>query len=708
MESAFLDELAKAGISPTHSLLFDGQLRRFNVEGDKKGRRNGWYRFVRVRDDFAWGVYGCNRRNISGKWSSIKKSEYTAYDKKTVKLKQEEFKKEELATQTKIAAKARHMWEWLKTPLEHPYAARKQISLYNVRQLNGALVVPAYNESGLVSFQTITADGEKRFLVGGQMKGSFAPIGSETDVMYIMEGYATGMTIWATTGKMVVLAFFASNIVPVAIAMRAKFPNKKIVIAADNDQWTSGNPGMSYAREAADKIGAAVVFPKFSNEDKDRPTDWNDWYLRYGADSLCSEITGEKKAIATVDPEKAWRRKLMEGKSMLPGYPDFEGGSKQNCFLFMKNHEKFSKIFAFNEFTNKTMIMICPPWQEEASFIPRDLLDCDASMVVKELEILGINTNKDTVWDYIAFLSLQNSINPPRDYFNSLVWDGKERIDKWLITYLGAGAKQAYGYLELVGSKWLMAIVARSFNPGCKFDNVLVLEGGQGIKKTSAFETLATFHDENYFLEFGGDVTNKDSLELMQGKIIVEMSELASIRRSEIEDMKLFISRRIDEYRKSYGREPIKRPRFFVLGGSTNKVGQEYLEDETGARRIWPVQCGENINLEGLRRDREQLYAEAVVRVRAGERIWLEGLETEMARFEQSDRQLEDSWEFKIEDYLIGISETTASAVMSNIGLQTKEMNNFTLRRVKNIMIKLGWKEFKPSRQDRGRKWKKI
>ncbi len=707
MQNDFLDAMSRAGIPANHALVFDGKLRRYNVSGDKKGKRNGWYRYTHVRDDFSWGVFGCNKRGISEKWSSIERRKLTKYDSSLIKKRQAEIKKEEMELQARVAAKANVIWDRLKTPAVNAYASRKGVGLYNVRFLRSALVVPVYVNNYLVSLQFVAPDGEKRFLAGGQSLGAYGMIGDETDTLYICEGYATAASIYEATGCMIAIAFYAANLVPVAAAMRESFPDKKIVIAADNDQWTDApikNPGISYAREAAEKIGAKVSYPDFSYEDTDHGTDWNDWHARYGIESLSGVLAGIPKAIAPA-VEKSWRLSLLEGKESRPGFPLFDPKSKQNAFLFLENYETFKGLVAFNEFTNEIIMMKCPKWENPAAFIPRSIKDYDAAMFVKELEILGIRTGKDIVWDFLCNIAENNRINPPRDYFNSLVWDGQYRVEKWLETYLGA-TTQSSDYTRLTGSKWLMAIVARSFNPGCKFDNVLVLEGAQGIKKTSAFETLATFHSENYFLEFGGDVTNKDSLDLMQGKIIVEMSELASIRRSEVEDMKLFISRRVDEYRPAYGHFKIKRPRFFVLGASTNKIGQEYLEDETGARRMWPIQCGDNIDLEGLRRDREQLYAEAVQMYKSGERLWLEGAEITLAQYEQSDRQSEDSWEYKINEYLRGVMETTATAVMNNIGLPIKDMNDRTLKRIKNCLISLGWKEFKTN-QNRSRRWKK-
>jgi len=710
MSQDFINELARVGIPPTHALVFDGKFRRYNVASDKKGRRNGWYRYVQVRDDFAWAVYGCNKRGVDGKWNSYGAARLTKYDATQIRKKQAEIKKEEEELQGRVAAKANQIWTRLSVLAANAYTTRKKVGIYNAREMSGSLVVPVYENDYIVSLQFITAQGEKRFLSHGKVMGCYGIVAREvTPRIFICEGYSTAATIFEATGDMVILAFFAGNLPAVAAVIREKHPNAAIFIGADNDQFgNGGNAGISYAREAAEKIGAKVVYPDFPADDKQRGTDWNDWYIKHGLDSTRDELLGVKKPknVPAIADDNLWKTQLIEGKEFRPGYCLFDGKSKANVYAFMANHDWYKGLIVYNDFSDKIMMRHCPPWEKEDKFVPRELIEYDCSQWVNSLEKLGIKTNKDIVNDAILHIAKQNTINPPADYFNSLVWDCVPRLNKWLTYYLGA-EKQDAEYLALVGSKWLMAIVARAFNPGTKFDNVLVLEGIQGLKKTGAFEVLATFGNENFFLEFSGDFTNKDSLSLMQGKMIVEMSELASVKRSQAEETKAFISRRIDEYRPPYGRLNIKRPRRFILGGSTNKVGQEYLEDETGARRIWPVECGAVIDLDALRKDQSQLYAEAVARYKSGERIWLEGDEVELAKSEQADRQAEDAWEQKISVYVSHMLETTTAEVGTGIGLTTKDLNNFNTNRIKKCLKNLGWEEYRPGTgKERLRKWR--
>ncbi len=712
MYQDFVNALAKAGIPPTHTLVLDGRLRRYNVAGDKKGRRNGWYRLTIVRPDFAWGVYGCNKRGISEKFNSIEGGKLTNYDKTLIRKQQAALKKEEEELQGRVAQKANLIWNRLPIPSSNLYATRKGVGLHNVKCMGDNLVVPVYSDNYIVSLQFITPSGEKRFLTGGQTKAAYGSIGEMSDVIYVTEGYASGATTHEATGSAVVLAFYANNLPSVAAAIRERFPNKPIVIVSDMDQWTPGNPGLSYAREAAEKVGGKVVYPDFPADDKQKGTDFNDWFLRYGLDSTRDELLGIKKpqSAPVIHDSNFWKTKLIPGTEFLPGYTLFDAKSKKNVYFFMENHERYKGLIVHNDFTNKVMMRHCPPWDDPKKFVPRSIRDYDAPMWAADLETFGIKTNKDAVGDFIDHIAKLNVINPPADYFNNLVWDKTPRLDTWLTYYLGA-EKQDAEYLRLVGSKWIMAVVARALTPGIKFDNVLILEGAQGTKKTSAFEVLATFNNENFFLEFSGDFMKKDSLETMQGKVIVEMSELSSVRKSEVEDTKAFISRRIDEYRPSYGRSTITRPRYFILGGSTNKVGQEYLEDDTGARRIWPVECGDLIDLDSLRRDQPQLYAEALHRYKSGERIWLDGDEILLAKNEQSSRQVQDAWEEKISSYLqTAVAwELAINEIAGGIGLMTKDLNNYNIGRIKKCLKNVGWVEFRPEKNDgRIRKWRKL
>jgi len=224
------------------------------------------------------------------------------------------------------------------------------------------------------------------------------------------------------------------------------------------------------------------------------------------------------------------------------------------------------------------------------------------------------------------------------------VWDEVPRTDTWLIHYLGC---EDTPFIRAVGSRWLISGVARIFQPGCQADHVLQLEGPQGIRKSSALRALAS---DEYFADHISDLGSKDSRIELLGKWILEMSELVSMRRSEIERIKAFLTARIDHFRPPYGRRAIDAPRQGVFAASTND--ETPFVDSTGNRRFWPVRCGQ-IDVEAVARDRDQLWAEAYLRYVKGEPWWLDNVELNaLAKAEQDERYEPGPWDSAILEWV--------------------------------------------------------
>ena len=174
--------------------------------------------------------------------------------------------------------------------------------------------------------------------------------------------------------------------------------------------------------------------------------------------------------------------------------------------------------------------------------------------------------------------------------------------------------------MAFIGKKWLTAAVRRAFKPGCKFDHVLVMEGKQGKGKSTALKVLATFgHDveESYFTDaiMIADIQTKDTIQKIQGSIIVELAELAGFNKKDDEEIKRWITLQHDDVRLPYARTTTRFNRQCVLSATTNSY--DYLKDAIGNRRYWPVKT-ENIDLEALRADKTQLWAEAVYNFKPG------------------------------------------------------------------------------------------
>ena len=251
---------------------------------------------------------------------------------------------------------------------------------------------------------------------------------------------------------------------------------------------------------------------------------------------------------------------------------------------------------------------------------------------------LRLKTDKGYWQDAVYDLAYQNSFHPVRDYLDNLKWDGVERINKWLITY---GKAVDTELIRSISSIVLMAAVRRVREPGCKFDEMLVLESPQGWGKSTAIKALSPYEEWiSEDLPLNSD--SKKVIEKTQGIWIIEASELGGLSERFIEHVKSFLSRQVDgPARGAYAHLPESVPRQFIIIGTTNS--NEYWNDPTGGRRFWPVRVG-RFDVAALARDRDQLWAEASARemkresIRLPQRLW------KVAALEQTLRQHEDPW----------------------------------------------------------------
>ena len=291
-----------------------------------------------------------------------------------------------------------------------------------------------------------------------------------------------------------------------------------------------------------------------------------------------------------------------------------------------------------------------------------------------------------------AFHNTQNEIH---DYLNGLQWDGIERLPFMLSDGFGADNN---AYTQAVGRCWMVSMAARALNPGCKVDTVPVLEGPQGKQKSSALAVIGG----KWFVECHENVMSKDFYGVLTGHILVEISEMHTFSRAEIERVKGIISCQVDRYRKAYGRHTEDHPRHTVLVGTTNR--DDYHKDETGGRRFWPVLCRE-ISLDYLRENRDQLWAEAVHRYRlapahatAEQRIaagaaWWDIPEADQQQ-EIAARRDVDSWETAIEEWLLSTarqSVTVTDVLKDCLEIEVREHDQMRQKRVGRVLRALGW-----------------
>lgn len=261
----FKSAMTEKGLVTKDVIVPDGKLHRFHVEGDKAGSKNGWYVFY--GDGMAAGAFGCWKRQISKTWCTKPKQKMTSIEYVDFKRRMNAARiaREEDEQKRRAIARDRAMVIWqssLPAPDYHPYLMKKAVGNHGLRLHKGALVVPLRDGDGILhSLQFIDGEGNKRFLCDGRKSGCYFAIGSLADSICVAEGYATASSIHEATGLPVAVAFDAGNLVPVARALRATYPRIQIILCADNDENTPGNPGLSKAREAATAVGAMLVIP---------------------------------------------------------------------------------------------------------------------------------------------------------------------------------------------------------------------------------------------------------------------------------------------------------------------------------------------------------------------------------------------------------------------------------------------------------------
>jgi hypothetical protein len=280
-----------------------------------------------------------------------------------------------------------------------------------------------------------------------------------------------------------------------------------------------------------------------------------------------------------------------------------------------------------------------------------------------------------------------NSFHPVRDYLDSLQWDGKPRVDRWLVTYAGA---EDSDYVRAVSAIKLIAAVRRVRQPGCKFDEMMIFEQPlQGTDKSSALAILAV--EQDWFTDdLPLTADSKRLIEATRGKWIVECAELSGMKKADIAHLTAMLSRRVDRARMAYGRLPVDVPRQFVPFGTTNKT--EYLRDTTGNRRSWPVQV-QRFDLDTLRRDRDQLWAEASVREAKGESIRLRRELWQAAAQQQQQRLADDPFVAVLDLYLGNLEGKIKSVdVLTILDLRGAQLTQEAYMRASDAMKRIGWK----------------
>lgn len=782
--SAFRTAMMAQGIETRDAIEVDGKLHRFHVEGDAKGSLNGFY--CLHYDEKPAGIFGCNKRfgfDKKFQWQSNQKTkEWTPEERQAYKerVARERAEKDaaEKARHEAAAAAANQLWG-ASSPAsdDHPYLKSKGVKAHGLRvgkweKINkdtgeirlitdNALLVPICDRKrNIHSMQAIfpakmksMGDRNKDYQADGAKRGLFHTIGKPLihdgrPVFVLCEGYATGASIHEATGHCVLVCFDAGNLPVVAQAihntLKAKEKEAVIVLAADNDRWTTTpveNPGVHQAKTAARAVNGLLAIPDFQSLDGN-PSDFNDLAQREGAEAVArafeetlnpkAELVQNEIAVADSDNNVAipdnlgmpfrcvgtagqyysfWREdtrgivllkpsevgkdhglfqlaslQRWEAWALDSGLKEHRAAAanwliqtsmeiglfkpelacvedtdyirRQMCLAqlrvrataptladLMHGNSLWSGVFWYDEFSGKIRVERETPWGE----LPTEWRDEHDNMLAAWAEAqFGVAVGSGVSAEAVQLLAMRDRRDPVAEYLKSLKWDGVPRLDTWLLRLAGA---QDTLFNRAAGKRTLIAGVARAFNPGCKHDPALVLEGPQGLRKSSLVRALAP-NGEWFTDRLDGEVGSKDSMQSLAGRWIVELAEMTGMTRGEVKAIKGFMASGDDKYRPSYGRRTVSHPRRCIFIGTINPEGDgSYLTDTTGGRRFWPVKCTQ-IDLETAKTERDQLWAEAVALYHRGEQWWLTDEEESEAKEVQSDRTVDNPWGVRVSKFL--------------------------------------------------------
>lgn len=357
-----------------------------------------------------------------------------------------------------------------------------------------------------------------------------------------------------------------------------------------------------------------------------------------------------------------------------------------NAALYLIHHKAWAGKLAYDEFAGKYI------WKDHLPHVegfktppPGEAHDVHYSYVQQWLLANAHATHfpESTVCTAISMAARERSFHPVREYLTGLRWDKVPRVSRWLHTYLGVDDTP---YSRRVGQWWLISAVARIMNPGEKVDSMLIFEShDQGKGKSTATQVLGG----KWFSDTPIPLGNKDAYSNIQGLWIVELAELEALKGARSSQAKAFFSSREDRFRPAFERATRSFPRQCVFVGTINEG--EYLHDPTGGRRYWPVYCNA-IDIQGLIRDRDMLWAETVEMYEAGNRWYPETDEDKrLCKAEQEKRYAVDPWEELISQYVENLQETTVADILTHLGVTRDRWEQQTQNRVAVCLKRLHW-----------------
>lgn len=374
-----------------------------------------------------------------------------------------------------------------------------------------------------------------------------------------------------------------------------------------------------------------------------------------------------------------------------------------NAILILENWEELQNLLAYNELTNTMVLKKIPAWIDErdCQSAPRNINDSDIIKITDYIhhKFMPFPIAEKQMRDAVVVASQKKSFHPIKDMINSVEWDGTKRLDHWLNKATGCDDNE---YTQAVGRKFIVAMVARVFHPGCKFDMMPVFEGKQGCGKSTLLKALAG----EYFADSPPPLNSKDFLQYINQFWLIEWQELSVYNKSDVNTIKSIITTCTDKFRLPYAKLVDSYPRQCVFAATTNQ--ENYLKDETGNRRFLPIKIGhDKIDIDYVKEIRSQLFAEALVAFKEKEKLYLEGKALEIAKSEQLNRHDSDILEDVFLEAIhkkekidkVNIDRITTLEVWHMLHSWT-DNNKYNYdprmqKRIRAFMTKLGWKPCK-------------
>lgn len=409
-------------------------------------------------------------------------------------------------------------------------------------------------------------------------------------------------------------------------------------------------------------------------------TSFYDWYSprmrAFGTvvdmEANISESTGESEGNSE-HSVYTWSRLGLQPDGAPPH------ANMDNVVRILENHPYCRGKIWFDEFSHRTMTTLRTDIQHEWS-------DADtlALLLFIQRKIAMPRVSRQTVDDAVSLLSKFSVRNEPKEWIESLTWDGKGRIDSIMTRGFGAPVNQ---YTTSIGKCWMISIVARIFDPGCQVDTMPVFEGSQGVRKSSGLRVLGG----KWFTECHEKVTSKDFYMVLQGRFLVEIAEMHAFSNGDIDLIKGLITNRTDRFRLPYDRHAMDHPRACVFAGTTNRY--DWNRDRTGARRFWPIRC-ERVDTDWIEENRDQLFAEARDKYQKGVKWW--DYPEELARIETDKRRPGDPWLHLLSEYMrtqTSVGATTVELLTNAIQVPRDRQDTRSYDRVNACMEQMGYQK---------------